>query len=86
VCPCDEQADLTNPDFIPIHTQGPLVLLYIAAATYAAFHFISCMICFGFLAGVGWVFIITIITILFFKNCCSHTSNHPQEELAKLGI
>jgi hypothetical protein len=57
VCPCDQQADLTNPDFIPIHTQGPLVLLYIAAATYGAFHFISCMIALDSWQGlVGFLF------------------------------
>jgi hypothetical protein len=53
MCLCDQQADLTNPDFIPIHTQGCLVLFYIAGASYGAFHLLYD--CFGFLAGVGWL-------------------------------
>ncbi len=99
MCLCDQQADLTNPDFIPIHTHGCLVLFYIAGASYGPFHLLYD--CFGFLAGVGCLVfffffpsLILIIFIklfffifLFFKNCCSPTLaiNHSQEELAKLG-
>jgi hypothetical protein len=42
MCLCDQQADLTNPDFIPIHTQGWFVLS--ALQVQVLVPFISCMI------------------------------------------
>jgi hypothetical protein len=54
MCLCEQQADLTQPDFIPIRTQCCHCALYIAGASYGAFHLLYD--CFGFLAGVGWFF------------------------------
>jgi hypothetical protein len=63
VCLCDQQAHLTQPDFIPIHTHCWLVLSTLQVQVHGAFHLLYD--CFGFLAGVGWLFSFSFIFMFY---------------------
>jgi len=54
VCLCEQQADLTQPDFIPIHTHCWLVLCTLQVQLMVPF--ISCMIALDSCQGLVGVF------------------------------